>query len=201
MDYKNILSALSTQCHFAEAFKDTELPEGSSIPVPRRKIGHVRADYDGYRWWNTVWPCHPALSTPEIAKEIDTVYDALTAKTGFSDLDALRSFCLRHMDTCVSSEFADEFNFYLSGERCDYWLRLITRRGDYNLYLHAFARANPMQKYFDYLEALRESGATNMYGATTYLQEEFPELKYEPKSAKEILLAWMASFKGGDRGC
>lgn len=30
---------------------------------------------------------------------------------------------------------------------------------------------NECQKYFDYLERLRQSGETNMYGAAPYLQE------------------------------
>lgn len=34
-----------------------------------------------------------------------------------------------------------------------------------------------------------------MYGALPYLQEEFSELRYDPEKAKEILLAWFASFK------
>ena len=33
-----------------------------------------------------------------------------------------------------------QFNFYLEGELCNYWLRLITRKGDYNIYLTAYAK-------------------------------------------------------------
>ena len=55
-----------------------------------------------------------------------------------------------------------------------------------------------MQKYFDFLEELRESGATNMFGAVPYLQEEFSELRYDRKRANEILTTWMHSFKGSD---
>ena len=80
---ENILSRLLTECPFSEVFEDMETVEGCSFPVPRRKIGHIRADYDGWRWYNTVWPCHKALATPEVCTEIDRVYDALTA------LDAL----------------------------------------------------------------------------------------------------------------
>ena len=56
-----------------------------------------------------------------------------------------------------------------------------------------------MDKYFRYLEKLRNSGKTNMYGASPYLQREFPELRYDLKHSKEILLAWIKSFdKDGD---
>lgn len=53
---------------------------------------------------------------------------------------------------------------------------------------------NECQKYFDYLERLRQSGETNMYGAASYLQGEFPELRYSPELARKILLAWCGTF-------
>ena len=40
-----------------------------------------------------------------------------------------------------------------------------------------------MEKYFAYLEELRHSGVTNMYGARPYLQRKFPELADDPKPA------------------
>ena len=49
-----------------------------------------------------------------------------------------------------------------------------------------------MKKYFDYLVRLRDSGATNMFGATPYLQREF-DLTH--KEAAFILVKWMESFK------
>lgn len=54
---------------------------------------------------------------------------------------------------------------------------------------------NECQKYFGYLERLRQSGETNMYGAAPYLQEEFPELRYSPERARKILLAWFGTFR------
>ena len=51
---ENILSRLLTECPFSEVFEDMETVKGCSFPVPRRKIGHIRADYDGWRWYNTV---------------------------------------------------------------------------------------------------------------------------------------------------
>lgn len=43
-----------------------------------------------------------------------------------------------------------------------------------------------------YLDNLRESGTTNMFGAGSYLQEEFGLDKHE---AREILKEWMDTFK------
>lgn len=135
----NILALLTTDCPFPEVFQDTERLESNGYEVPKRKIGHIRADYSG-RWWNTVWPCHPALATAEVKREIDEVYEALTAEGALSDLDTLTRFCQSHPETCVDRQFQQEYNFYLKGRTCDFWIRLITRHRDYNVYLHAFAR-------------------------------------------------------------
>lgn len=50
-----------------------------------------------------------------------------------------------------------------------------------------------MEKYFSYLDQLRDSGATNMFGAVPYLQCAFPELSIDPAKAKDVLVAWMES--------
>lgn len=47
-------------------------------------------------------------------------------------------------------------------------------------------------EHLEYLDELRESGATNMYGARPYLLAEFPELSKEDAGA--ILLYWMKTF-------
>lgn len=48
------------------------------------------------------------------------------------------------------------------------------------------------QKYFLFLDGLRESGVTNMWGARPFLMEEFEEL--DKKEAGEILSEWMRTF-------
>ena len=59
-----------------------------------------------------------------------------------------------------------------------------------------------MKKYFDYLEQLRDSGVTNMFGAVPYLQQEFPELSYDHAQAVYILREWMRGHRdGGDGQC
>lgn len=45
-----------------------------------------------------------------------------------------------------------------------------------------------MLMYFTYLDDLRESGITNMYGASPYLAEEFGLGEAE---ARAILIEWM----------
>lgn len=135
-----ILKQLKTDCPFPQVFEDLERCENSFKDVPRRKIGHIRADHDGYRWRNTIWPCHPALASKEISAEIDRIYDALTAVDALKDLPALTRFCKAHPEACVDRQFRQEYSFFLEGESCDFWIRLITRKQDYNLYLHAFVK-------------------------------------------------------------
>ena len=45
---------------------------------------------------------------------------------------------------------------------------------------------------FTYLEGLRQSGVTNMFGAGPYLEREFGLNRNE---AKEVLLNWMKSYE------
>jgi hypothetical protein len=46
-------------------------------------------------------------------------------------------------------------------------------------------------EHLEYLDALRESGVTNMFGAGPYLEDEFC---MEPEAARAILAYWMRTF-------
>lgn len=48
-----------------------------------------------------------------------------------------------------------------------------------------------MAEFFEYLDELRESGETNMFGARPYLADEFDLGKNDSAA---ILSAWMKSF-------
>ena len=48
-----------------------------------------------------------------------------------------------------------------------------------------------------YLDDLRESGATNMYGATPYLQSDFPDLS--KAEARAVLSYWMKTLGNENR--
>ena len=50
-------------------------------------------------------------------------------------------------------------------------------------------------QYWIYLEELRRSGITNMYGATPYLQQEFGLDKFD---ARQILADWMKNYNPDD---
>jgi len=48
-----------------------------------------------------------------------------------------------------------------------------------------------MNDYFEFLEGLRESGKTNMLGATAFLLKAFPELT--KNEARKVLIEWINS--------
>ncbi|KKL27453.1 hypothetical protein LCGC14_2385010 [marine sediment metagenome] len=48
------------------------------------------------------------------------------------------------------------------------------------------------KEHKEYLDNLRESGETNMFGARPYLMDEFG---LDKKEAQSILMEWMKSFK------
>lgn len=53
-------------------------------------------------------------------------------------------------------------------------------------------KITPKEKeMFDYLNDLRISGQTNMFGAGSYLVKRF---KIEPKEASRVLSSWMENF-------
>ena len=55
-----------------------------------------------------------------------------------------------------------------------------------------------MDEHLEYLDGLRDSGVTNMFGAGRYLQAEFG---MDRDTARKVLLYWMETFeerKGGD---
>ena len=49
-----------------------------------------------------------------------------------------------------------------------------------------------MNEYYGYLNALRDSGVVNMFGAGPYLQEQFGLSRSE---ARTILIAWMKQYE------
>ena len=48
------------------------------------------------------------------------------------------------------------------------------------------------QEHLTYLDELRESGVTNMFGAGAYVERRFPELT--KSEARMVLTYWMENF-------
>ncbi len=137
----DILSELQVECPFPEVFED-KTTEGTKV-IYNRKIGHTRADYDGNRWWNYCWPCRKELLVPLVTKEMDAVYEHLISPDAFGTLDKLTEFCRAHPKARANEHTDSEYNFYYVGKLCFFWIRCITRKKDYNLYLHIFIKQEP----------------------------------------------------------
>ena len=99
------------------------------------ELGYLRADHDGYRWWNKFWPVNPSLLTVKLRDEFNMVYDSF--RKAFKDREDMAAWC--HKSAAPTADDT-EFNAFLELEHGYYWFRLITRRGDYNLYLHCYSR-------------------------------------------------------------
>ena len=53
------------------------------------------------------------------------------------------------------------------------------------------------KQYFEFLNDLRESGTTNMFGAPSHLENEFLELNRQ--EAKEVFYEWIEYFDDQDQ--
>lgn len=128
---------MQEECDFSEVFL-TMAPGEDTLDCreyPVTKIGHVRADYDGRRWYGQYFPCRDDLKTDAFKKESQEIYKEFVTK--FKNLDLLRKFCLEHPESRIGQ---DEYNFFINGKAANYHLRIITRWRDYNLYLHSFSK-------------------------------------------------------------
>ena len=129
----DLKSRLLSACPFPQVFDDLDVNKR-----PKSEIGYFRADHDGYRWWNTVWPAyHKEHETPELIAEFDMVYEAFTES--FPTFTDMKDYCFENAEPTGNPT---EFNAYLELEHGWYWLRLITRPRDYNLYLHCYSKRN-----------------------------------------------------------
>ncbi len=55
-----------------------------------------------------------------------------------------------------------------------------------------------LREMYEYLDDLRKSGATNMFGAAPYLEDEFPDDLTCIEEARRVTSSWMRSFDAGD---
>lgn len=185
MEKFNLINALEIACPFPTIFQEIENP-GEIVPRYRRELGYIRADYDGKMWHSTIHKIHENLDTPSMCHEIDVVYDMLISERIFPNIKALRRFCSNFPLARVNRD--GDYDFYLEGALCWYWLRLITRDRDYNLYLHAFMKeADPVvQTYFDFLDKSENVSLSTFMGAFPMLTED---------QAASILWRWQKRFK------
>ena len=122
---------LKNTCSFRRVWE-----EKGEERYPQCELCYVRAYHDGNQWWNSVFPVHPELKTQELVKEIDGIYVAF--QKAFPDLKTVCDYVVHNAE---QGDDPTEGNAYLEMEHGCYWLRLITRKGDYNLYLHVLSKA------------------------------------------------------------
>ncbi len=60
--------------------------------------------------------------------------------------------------------------------------------------MNQFIAEEEQKEYFTFLNALRASGVTNMYGAVPYLRETYPKLRENDALAHQVLREWIACF-------
>ena len=120
---------LTTSCTFEDLFQ-----QGSRHAS---EIAYSRSDYDGWKWWTTWHQCQKSAPILEAAHEIDAFQNALFQLPEFRNLDTLTRFCRGYAQP--TSE-PTEFNLYSETAHFYIWLRLITRRRDYNAYVHYYLK-------------------------------------------------------------
>lgn len=100
----------------------------------KNKIGHIRADHDKYQWHGTWWN-GDVDRTEEVYKESQFVYDNLTKRypNGVVSIQSDIYEFTERLSEC-------EGNIYYEGEYADYWIRLIARQGDYNMYINCYEK-------------------------------------------------------------
>lgn len=94
------------------------------------------------------------------------------------DADGMCSLCVR--GSCY---------YQVSGLTCRNGVKawLLERRPEYEEFL-----TEELQKEFHYLDELRSSNVTNMYGAVPYLQEQFPY--WSEAWYAHVLKIWMDTY-------
>ena len=138
------------------------------------------------------------LDLPMINEGID--YDeALTLRGMLRDYEEEREQIFRDMENDPSIEpeggpVADDY-----GDRLNKLEDKIykVRKQLYDYDVNESKEISNQKRYFDYLNMLRDSGLTNMFGAAPYLQNEF---NLDKRKAREVLANYMKSFNEGTCG-
>lgn len=113
-----------------------------------RMVGYFRADHDGYRWHYTWFDGkNREANAGEVKKELEFVGTQLIFHGFLNGVYSLREFVNEALKECVCGGNVpsilsqdDEYNFYYSGDCCDYWVRFILRNGDYNMYIKCYQK-------------------------------------------------------------
>lgn len=106
--------------------------------VREHEIAYNRLYYRSSTWFNRWFPKNGTGGNKAISDEMEQVSEYLTGymfKNGLSDINRL--FQAGTVD--ITSD-PTKGNLYCIGDYCFYWIRLINRSNDYNLYIHCYKR-------------------------------------------------------------
>lgn len=106
--------------------------------VKKQEVAYNRLDHNNYIWFNTWFPKNGTEGNKAISAEMEQVSEYFTdimLKNGIHDIDKLfRSGAVE------KTSDPTEGNLYCVGDYCFYWIRLINRSNDYNLYIHCYKK-------------------------------------------------------------
>lgn len=126
----------SKTCSFEQDINDTSLEHDavSTKPYPKKLIAYIRGDYKN-QWWTGYFGVHEELRTAQTDREGDDLLDYLTTEM-FPDLDSLIDFCESRY------KGKDDVWLYAECELCNYAVRIIPMKNNYNLYLYQYLKEN-----------------------------------------------------------
>ena len=101
-----------------------------------RKICHNRLYHDGYGWNNRWFEGGEPVTDPKTIGDMDAMRDFMRAKLK-NGLPDIRKIVARYQLQSVGD---GEYNLFSETPRLYIWIRLINRRGDYNMYLHFYEK-------------------------------------------------------------
>ena len=98
-------------------------------------IAYNRADHDGYHWWNQWFPQKGTDGNQDVIQEMEKfstfILEELLEK-GVSDIPKLGAYY------GVEPSKDQEYHLYCEGTYCNYHVKLINRKKDYNVYINVY---------------------------------------------------------------
>ena len=136
----------SKTCSFERDISDTSMEHDavSTRLYPKKLIAYIRGDYKNQwwtsycgdyknQWWTSYFGVHEKLRTAQTDREGDALLDYLTNER-FPDLDTLIAFCESN------GKDSQSVWLYTECELCNYAIRIIPMKNNYNLYLYQYKR-------------------------------------------------------------
>lgn len=106
-------------------------------------VGHLRADFDqSGHFQNNWWPHHTEWETPDFKEDLNKVVNELRACGMLHSFDDLAKYCYAHPEARLDERHnRDAYGFKVETEGYQYYFRLTPVRGDYQLYLYTYDKA------------------------------------------------------------